>query len=86
MCEDVRRGCEPLLKLLGYSWPDEVNCDKFPIEAPCLNETGIVATPTTTGTDPGIVRATTAQPTMDENSTTTTTKTFVIGKKCVTKL
>ena len=82
MCEDVRQGCEPLLRLMGYSWPEEVNCDNFPTEAPCLNETGIDLGPERTSapvTVAEIASSTTTQIT-DGNLTTTTIKTLVIGK------
>ncbi len=42
MCQHVQAGCEPLLHLAGYFWPEDTHCDKFPTQAPCLGETGII--------------------------------------------
>ena len=30
LCEQVRAGCEPLLLKRNYTWPDHLNCSKFP--------------------------------------------------------
>ena len=30
LCEQVRAGCEPLLLEHNYTWPDSLNCSKFP--------------------------------------------------------
>lgn len=30
MCESVKRKCQPVLQEFGFSWPDILNCTKFP--------------------------------------------------------
>lgn len=35
-CERAKRGCEGLMTSFGVSWPDELQCDKFP-EENCIN-------------------------------------------------
>lgn len=30
MCENVKRKCQPVLQEFGFSWPDILNCTKFP--------------------------------------------------------
>ena len=31
VCEEARRGCEPVMRNLGYPWPEIMNCKKFPL-------------------------------------------------------
>ncbi|RZB39482.1 Fz and/or Frizzled domain containing protein [Asbolus verrucosus] len=32
LCENVRSRCYPVLKGFGFSWPDALNCSRFPVE------------------------------------------------------
>ena len=93
ICQEVRRGCEPLLRLMGYSWPDEVECERFPTQAPCLNGTGLLfpssttssttttQTPrTTTQRTTQAPRTTTQTPRTTTSTTSSTTTTADIGK------
>ena len=88
ICQEVRRGCEPLLRLMGYSWPDEVECERFPTQAPCLNGTGLLfpSSTTTSTTTTQTTRTTTQTPRTTTQtprtttSTTSSTTTVDIGK------
>ena len=73
ICQEVRRGCEPLLRLMGYTWPDEVECGRFPTQAPCLNGTGILFPSATTSTTS--ITSTTQTPRTIPTTTSTRTTT-----------
>lgn len=30
VCEEARRGCEPVMTNVGYPWPEIMNCSRFP--------------------------------------------------------
>lgn len=30
VCEEARRGCVPVMKNFGFSWPEIMNCSRFP--------------------------------------------------------
>nr|NP_938176.1 secreted frizzled-related protein precursor [Danio rerio]AAM92772.1 secreted frizzled-related protein [Danio rerio] len=32
VCEAVRSGCAPLMKAYGFTWPESLHCDKFPVD------------------------------------------------------
>lgn len=39
MCEEAKKGCEPLMNRFGFAWPDKFNCSSFPesgTEALCI--------------------------------------------------
>ena len=39
LCQSAKSGCEGLMKRLGFSWPQHLNCDKLPLESTkqCFN-------------------------------------------------
>ncbi|CAF5053493.1 unnamed protein product, partial [Rotaria sp. Silwood1] len=36
LCEEARRGCEPIMNTFGYKWPPHLRCTEYPIEQPCF--------------------------------------------------
>ncbi|XP_048855824.1 secreted frizzled-related protein 2 [Brienomyrus brachyistius] len=32
LCESVRNGCEPVMSVFGFPWPDMLDCDRFPAD------------------------------------------------------
>ena len=32
VCQEARRGCEPILLAAGYRWSEQMNCTRFPTE------------------------------------------------------
>ena len=32
LCEESKRGCEPLMNKFGFPWPTNLNCSSFPVE------------------------------------------------------
>ena len=43
LCQRARDGCQPLMKDHGFSWPDYLNCDKFPKREDefCMDKTNL---------------------------------------------
>lgn len=37
VCEEVRTDCSPLLQQFGYSWPEQLECTKFPDGGLCMH-------------------------------------------------
>ena len=32
LCEESKKGCEPLMQKYGFAWPTKFNCKRFPVE------------------------------------------------------
>ena len=40
LCEDSRRGCEPIMKNFNKSWPQQFDCSRYPLSEPCFSAPG----------------------------------------------
>ena len=36
LCENSRKGCEGIMNMFGYTWPDRFQCNKFPVAGMCV--------------------------------------------------
>jgi len=63
ICRRARKGCAPLLRKYGFSWPEKMRCRNFPkdrgnglcyngIDRPLLNHTSITERPTNSSFSP----------------------------------
>ena len=65
ICERARKGCAPLMRQYGFSWPERMKCENFPKlgDRLCLN-----------GNSVGVNHTTTAPPTTELTTTKSTSK------------
>ena len=61
-CHWVRTECEISMNNIGFSWPETLNCDKFPATGLCIGETISEAQPTVTARQPVQPTVTARQP------------------------
>ena len=55
ICERAKKGCEPLIRQYGFSWPKRMECEIFPDlggNRSCIDPNGIVANGTLTEVQP----------------------------------
>ncbi|XP_070564502.1 uncharacterized protein [Ptychodera flava] len=38
LCQAAKDGCEDLMRQYGFQWPDRLNCEQFPTEGLCLED------------------------------------------------
>ena len=38
LCISARKGCESLMNKFGFQWPSSLDCDRYPVSGPCINE------------------------------------------------
>ena len=80
VCERARKGCAPLMRQYGFSWPERMRCEKFPKDIAdgfCLSGAGNVEANQTTTARTMTAQTTTAHMTTARPSTGQTSK-----KKC----
>lgn len=45
LCTDVKRSCEPIMRMANYSWPQMLECNQFPENNLCIRAEQVSTTP-----------------------------------------
>ncbi|CAD6190876.1 unnamed protein product [Caenorhabditis auriculariae] len=45
LCLSAKNGCESLMKKFGFKWPDQLDCNKFPVDDLCVGRNKSDSTP-----------------------------------------